>query len=68
MVGEPAVLIGRQGSERITAEEIARRLETINYEITSGLAPRVARRYLRDGEPAQDGGEVSTAAAPAAEA
>ena len=68
MVGEPAVLIGRQGSERITAEEIARRLETINYEITCGLAPRVARRYHRDGEPAQDGGEVSTAAAPAAEA
>ena len=41
--GERAILIGTQGSERITAEEVARRLETINYEITCGLTPRVAR-------------------------
>jgi alanine racemase len=60
--GEPAVLIGRQGAEQITAEELARRLETINYEITCGLTPRVPRRYHRDGEPARDGGAVSPAA------
>ncbi len=54
--GEVAVLIGRQGDERITAEDIARRLGTINYEITCGLSPRVRRRYHRDGEPAGDGG------------
>ena len=47
--GEPAILIGIQGSERITAEEIARRLQTINYEITCGLTPRVPRSYHRDG-------------------
>jgi alanine racemase len=46
---ERAILIGFQGSERITAEEVARRLETINYEITCGLTPRVPRRYHRDG-------------------
>jgi alanine racemase len=51
-VGNPAVLIGADGAERITAEEVARRLDTINYEITCGLTPRVPRVYHRDGEPA----------------
>jgi alanine racemase len=50
--GERAILIGFQGSERITAEEVARRLDTINYEITCGLTPRVPRIYHRDGEAA----------------
>jgi alanine racemase len=47
--GERAILIGIQGCERITAEEVARRLETINYEITCALTPRVRRVYHRDG-------------------
>jgi alanine racemase len=47
--GERAILIGIQGSERITAEEVARRLDTINYEITCALTPRVLRVYHRDG-------------------
>jgi alanine racemase len=51
-VGDAAVLIGAQGGERITAEEVARRLDTINYEVTCGLLPRVPRVYHRDGEPA----------------
>ncbi len=51
-VGDAAVLIGAQGGERITAEEIARRLDTINYEVTCGLLGRVPRVYHRDGEPA----------------
>jgi alanine racemase len=49
--GDEAVLIGVQGDGRITAEEVARRLSTINYEITCGLLPRVPREYHRDGEP-----------------
>jgi len=49
--GEPAILIGFQGSERITAEELARRLDTINYEISCALTPRVTRVYHRDGAP-----------------
>jgi alanine racemase len=51
-VGDAAVLIGAQGGERITAEEVARRLGTINYEVTCGLLARVPRSYHRDGEPA----------------
>jgi alanine racemase len=39
------VLIGGQGSERILAEEVAARLETINYEVTCGISQRVPREY-----------------------
>ena len=43
--GEPAVLIGSQDGERILCEEVAERLDTINYEITCGLSPRVRRQW-----------------------
>jgi alanine racemase len=46
-VGEEVVLIGAQGEERILAEELARRLGTINYEVTTGLLPRVTREHGR---------------------
>jgi alanine racemase len=45
-VGDEVVLIGAQGQERILAEEVARRLDTINYEVTCALTPRVRRRHL----------------------
>ena len=41
--GDEVVLIGEQGSERITAEEVARRLGTINYEVVSEILARVPR-------------------------
>lgn len=41
--GQEAVLIGAQGGERILAEELAARLETINYEVTCGISARVPR-------------------------
>jgi alanine racemase len=50
LLGEEAILIGAQGAERITAEEVAHRLGTINYEVTCALTPRVPRSYHRDGE------------------
>ena len=46
-VGDEVVLIGVQGDERILAEEVARRLSTINYEITCGLSARVRREHVR---------------------
>ena len=52
--GEEAILIGAQGAERITAEEVARRLGTINYEVTCALTPRVPRSYHRDGDERDD--------------
>jgi alanine racemase len=45
-VGDIAVLIGAQGEERILCEEVAHRLETLNYEITCGLTTRVPREYV----------------------
>jgi alanine racemase len=47
--GEPATLIGIDGEQRITAEDVARRLQTINYEVTCALTQRVPRVYHRDG-------------------
>jgi alanine racemase len=45
--GDPAILIGAQGDERILCEEVAQRLGTINYEVTTGLLPRVRRLHAR---------------------
>jgi alanine racemase len=41
--GQEAVLIGAQGSGRILAEELARRIGTINYEVATGISARVLR-------------------------
>jgi alanine racemase len=46
-VGDEVVLIGAQREERILAEEVARRIGTINYEVTTGLLPRVPREHFR---------------------
>jgi alanine racemase len=46
-LGDDVVLIGSQGDERILAEEVARRIGTINYEVTTGLLPRVRREPVR---------------------
>lgn len=45
-VGDEVVLLGRQGSDEITAEEWAGHLDTINYEIVCNFGPRLPRRYL----------------------
>ncbi len=42
-VGDEVVLIGRQGKASLTAEEVARRLGTIHYEVVSELLARVPR-------------------------
>jgi len=45
--GDEVVLIGRQGDEQISAEEVAGWAKTINYEVVTGLTSRVLRVYLR---------------------
>jgi alanine racemase len=52
-LGDEVVLIGRQGSESITAEDIAKLLGTINYEVTCMISHRVPRVYTRNGEVVQ---------------
>jgi len=49
--GDPVTIIGADGNERQTAEDLARRVGTINYEILCGLTFRVPRAYHRDGTP-----------------
>ncbi|MFH1956936.1 MAG: alanine racemase [bacterium] len=46
-IGEDAVLMGREGREQISAEEIAGICGTINYEITCGISARVPRVCVR---------------------
>jgi alanine racemase len=45
-VGDEVVLIGRQGSAAITAEEIGSEWGTVNYEVVCGLQARVPRFYI----------------------
>ena len=45
-VGDEVVMLGRQGSERITAEELAITWNTINYEVLCGISARVIRKYV----------------------
>jgi alanine racemase len=42
---DEVVLIGRQGDEAITAEELAQLAGTIPYEILVGLNDRIPREY-----------------------
>lgn len=49
--GEQVTLLGPDGAERQTAEDLARRIGTINYEVMCGVSGRVPRIYHRDGVP-----------------
>jgi alanine racemase len=44
-VGDVATLIGRDGEERITAEEVGEWSKTISYEVLTSIGPRVERRH-----------------------
>ena len=44
--GDEVVLIGRQGIAEISAEEAARRLGTINYDVVSRILSRVPRQLI----------------------
>lgn len=44
-VGDEVVLIGRQGTEEVTANEWGTRLGTIGYEIVCGVGARIPRVY-----------------------
>ena len=44
-VGDEAVLVGSQDTERISMEEVADLAGTINYEMACGYALRMERRH-----------------------
>lgn len=43
--GEEVVLIGRQGTQYLSVDEVGRRLNTINYDVVSRILSRVPRIY-----------------------
>jgi alanine racemase len=42
-LGDEVVIIGQQGAEEVTADELAKKLGTINYEVTTCISHRVPR-------------------------
>jgi alanine racemase len=49
-VGDDVIIMGKEGKEEITADEIAKKCNTINYEIVTRIGKRVPRVYIRNGE------------------
>jgi alanine racemase len=45
-IDDEVVLIGEQGADRITADDVAGWAGTISYEIVCGISARVPRRYF----------------------
>lgn len=48
--GDAVTVIGKEGDKAVTADEIAAKSGTINYEITCDISKRVPRVYVRDGK------------------
>lgn len=44
-VGDIVTIIGRDGDDEIKAEDLAARLDTISYEVTCGISPRVRKIF-----------------------
>ena len=49
-MGDVATLIGEDGNEKITADELAALADTINYEVVCSISRRVPRVYYQDGQ------------------
>jgi alanine racemase len=46
--GDEVVILGKQGNEQITAEDIAQILKTIPYEILTSVGARIPRLYMEN--------------------
>ena len=49
-INDRVVLVGRDGDDQITMEEIAAVADSFNYEFVCGISRRVPRFYYRDGQ------------------
>ena len=49
-IEDPVVLIGKDGEERISAEEVGEAAYSFNYELVCGIARRIPRVYTRAGK------------------
>jgi alanine racemase len=50
IIGDEAILIGVQGDQEITADQVAEKARTISYEILTGIGKRVPRVYVNPTE------------------
>jgi len=48
---DEVVLLGSQGTQTITAHELAERMHTIPYELLCAVSARVPRVYYKEGKP-----------------
>ena len=48
--GDEVTVMGKAGDKEITADELAQKSGTINYEITCDISKRVPRVYMRGDE------------------
>ena len=49
LVGDEVTLIGSDGQEKITVEELGELSGRFNYELVCDLGPRIPRVYLKNG-------------------
>jgi alanine racemase len=49
-IDDPVVLVGHDGNDMITMEEIAAAADSFNYEFVCGISRRVPRRYRQTGQ------------------
>ena len=49
-IDDPVVLVGSDGNDMITMEEIAAAADSFNYEFVCGISRRVPRRYRQNGQ------------------
>lgn len=49
-VGDEVVLYGRQEDEEVPVDEVAKKLNTINYEVTCWVSDRVPRVFIKGGQ------------------
>ncbi|WP_335872371.1 alanine racemase [Bacillus sp. 2205SS5-2] len=59
-LGTKVTLIGEQGTEYISIDEVAQQLDTINYEIPCLISNRVPRIYIQSGEPIEVSNKLLT--------
>jgi alanine racemase len=50
-IGDEVTLVGTQGNETITVEDISDPEARFNYEFVCLITPRVHRVYIKDGKP-----------------
>lgn len=50
-IGDEVILFGNDGCAKVSVEELAEKMGTINYEILCMVGKRIPRIYIKDGEP-----------------